>query len=46
MNTELVEALELQNLLLQSIASVESALKRKESSAQKRDINLEMIKNG
>ena len=30
-NTELVEALELQNLLLQSIASIESALKRKES---------------
>ena len=30
-NTELIEALELQNLLLQSIASIETALERKES---------------
>ena len=31
MNTEVVEALELKNLLLQSIASMESAIIRKES---------------
>ena len=30
-NTEVIEALELQNLLLQSIVSIESALNRKES---------------
>ena len=30
-NTELIEALELENLLLQSIASIDTALNRKES---------------
>ena len=35
-NTEIIEAYELQNLLLQSIASIDSALNRKESQRSTR----------
>ena len=47
-NTEIIEAYELQNLLLQSLASIESALNRKKVEAHMQEwITLkEMIKIG